>query len=163
MDERTIPCSHKPGRGLFGWYREEATWRELVYGILFVTVVPAVYFLFSLFLVLLVAVLTSPLYFGDGEEISLGLTTIHDRRLGAFWSRISYLPGPGGVQPRGFAGPVSATVKPDITGMFTSRTAMSGWWLMTASSASPPLPASQQISISGRLDRMALMPLRAIG
>src|SRR5207245_2211723 len=76
---RTIPSSHKPGRGLFGWYREEATWRELVYGILFVTVVPAVYFLFSLFLLLLVVVLTSPLFLGYGDEISLGVTTIHHR------------------------------------------------------------------------------------
>ena len=79
MDERTIPSSHKPGRGLFGWYREEATWRELVYGILFVTVVPAAYFLFSLYLVLLTVVVTSPLTFGNGEEIALGVVTIHDR------------------------------------------------------------------------------------
>lgn len=79
MDERTIPSSHKPGRGLPTWYREEATWRELLYGIMFVTVVPAVYFAFSLFVIVVAAVLTSPLFANEDSPIALGPVTIHDQ------------------------------------------------------------------------------------
>jgi signal transduction histidine kinase len=77
MDDRPLSTGHRWGRGVLRWYREEATWRELAYGLLLVTVVPTVYAGLSLVILLVVVVLTSPLLVNSNEPMVLGAVTIH--------------------------------------------------------------------------------------
>lgn len=81
VDTRQADSGHRePAPGLWPWlvtrYTEAATWRELGYAILLVTVAPVLYLAAALVLFLVLALLLTPLLVADGEQVSIGLGTV---------------------------------------------------------------------------------------
>ncbi|MCK0091195.1 sensor histidine kinase [Rhodococcus sp. F64268] len=70
-----------PAAGLWPWvrtrYTEAATWRELGYAVLLLTLIPALLFLAAVITGLIVVMVASPLVVGDGDEaVALGFSQI---------------------------------------------------------------------------------------
>ena len=81
LDPREIRSGHRPAPSdPIGWirlrYREAATWRELLYGLLFTLVVPVVYGVLVLITGIELALLTAPLFAVGSSAIQLGSLTI---------------------------------------------------------------------------------------
>jgi signal transduction histidine kinase len=81
VDTRPLESGHRqPAPGLWPWlltrYTEAATWRELGYAILLVTVAPALYLVALLVVLMVGALLLTPLLLvGGGESVVLGSGT----------------------------------------------------------------------------------------
>jgi signal transduction histidine kinase len=82
LDARPIRSPHLPTPAdPIAWlrvrYTEAATWREVLYGLLFALVVPVVYGVLTLFAGLVLALVASPLLIaGDGLDMNVGRWTV---------------------------------------------------------------------------------------
>ena len=90
VDTRPLSSGHRPppwtgpppssGYGLWlrTLYQEAATWREVAYAVLFVTVGPLVYLTVSSIVFLTVVFIAAPLLVDDGEPLALGFGRVTD-------------------------------------------------------------------------------------
>jgi signal transduction histidine kinase len=84
VDDRPVLTTHRslPMVGGFGWlrarFREPGTVRDLIYALLLATVLPVLYLPVGLAVLVVVALLTSPLAVaGAHEPVTLGLVSVH--------------------------------------------------------------------------------------